>query len=348
MRFYQPQTEFYCGVDLHARTKYLCIVDRQGNKLFHKGGRCDAKWFLRVMQPYRKSLTVATECVSNWYWVADLCRDEKIEFVLGHAQYMKAIYGGKAKNDRIDSEKIARLLQAGLLPMAYVYPRENRSLRDLFRRRIRFVRQRAELMAHIQVLNQQANLAELPRNATKAKGQRAAVLNHFEQEDVHLSVESDLELIGYYDHIIAKLEKHALSRAKGCHTKSLAVLTSVPGIGKIVALTIAFEVDTIKRFSTRQQFCSYSRLVKCSRESAGKKQGTGGKKIGNPYLKWAFSEASVHAAQFSEGIGAYLARLERKYGQGKGKSRLTHKLGRTIYQMLTNNTVFDEAKFLKH
>lgn len=346
MRFYQPQTEFYCGVDLHARTMYLCIVDRQGKKLFHKGGRCDTKWFLRVILPYRKSLTVAAECVSNWYWLADLCEDEKIEFVLGHAQYMKAIHGGKAKNDRIDSEKIARLLQAGMLPMAYVYPRENRSLRDLFRRRLRFVRLRGELMAHIQILNQQSNLAELPRNGTKVKGQKASVLNHFEQEDVRLSVESDMELIDYYNHMIAKLERHILSRAKDCYPKSLAVLTSVPGIGRIIALTIAFEVDTIERFETRQQFCSYSRLVKCSRESAGKKHGTGGKKIGNPYLKWAFSEAAIHSARVSEGIGAYLTRLERKYGQGKGKSLLAHKLGRAIYQMLKENTVFDEAKFL--
>jgi transposase len=346
MRFYQPQTEFYCGVDLHARTMYLCIVDRQGKKLFHKGGRCDPKWFLRVIQPYRESLTVAAECVSNWYWLADLCGDEKIEFVLGHAQYMKAVHGGKAKNDRIDSEKIARLLQAGLLPMAYVYPRENRSLRDLLRRRLRFVRLRAELMTHIQILNQQSNLAELPRNAAKLKGQKAAVLNHFEQEDVRLSVEADLELITYYDKVIDNLEKHILSRAKGCHAKSLAVLRSVPGIGEILALTIAFEVDTVERFETRQQFCSYSRLVKCMRESAGKKQGTGGKKIGNPYLKWAFSEAAVYSARFSEGIRAYLARLERKYGQGKGKSLLAHKLGRTVYHMLKESMVFDEAKFL--
>lgn len=346
MRFFQPQTEFYCGVDLHARTMYLCIVDRQGKILFHKGGRCDRKWFLRVIQPYRKSLTVAAECVSNWYWLADLCGDEKIEFVLGHAQYMKAVHGGKAKNDRIDSEKIARLLQAGILPMAYVYPRENRSLRDVLRRRLRFVRLRGELMAHVKILSQQSNLAELPRNAAKTRSQKADVLNHFKQEDVRLSVETDVDLIDYYDQVIDRMEKHILSRAKGCHAKSLAVLRSVPGIGATLALTIAFEVDTMERFETRQQFCSYSRLVKCSRESAGKKQGTGGKKIGNPYLKWAFSEAAVYSARFSEGIGAYLAKLERKYGNGKGKSLLAHKLGRAVYHMLKENKVFDEAKFL--
>jgi transposase len=345
MRFYQPRTKFYCGVDLHARSMYLCVVDQRGKKLLHRELRCDAQRFLRLVAPYRKSLTVAAECVSNWYWVADLCGPEKIEFVLGHAQYMKAIHGGKAKNDRIDSEKIARLLQGGLLPMAYVYPKKQRSLRDLLRRRTRFVRQRAELMGHIQNLNQQANLPELGK-VLKTKGRRPAVLEHFEQEDVKCSVQADLALIGHYDQQIALLEKHILARAKGFQPQALAVLRSVPGIGKITALTIALEVDTITRFETRQQFCSYSRLVKCSRESAGKRYGEGGAKIGNPYLKWAFSEAAVHSSRLSEPIGCYLARLEKKHGKGKAKSLLAHRLGRAVYYMLLRNTVFDLVKFL--
>lgn len=345
MRFYQPQTRFYCGVDLHARTMYICVLDRRGKKLLHCELRCDRGKFLRLIAPYKKSLTVAAECVSNWYWLADLCGEEKIEFVLGHAQYMKAIHGGKAKNDRIDSEKIARLLQSGMLPMAYVYPKEQRSLRDLLRRRTRFVRQRAELMSHIQNLNQQANLPELGQ-VLKTKGRRPAVLGHFEQQDVKLSVQADMDLIGSYDQVIAALEKHILARAKDFQPGMLAVLMSMPGIGKIIALTIALEVDTITRFTTRQQFCSYSRLVKCARESAGKRYGEGGAKIGNPYLKWAFSEAAVHAARRCEPIAAHLAKLERKHGKGKGKSLLAHRIGRAVYYMLQNKTVFDLKKFL--
>jgi transposase len=345
MRFYQPRTRFYCGVDLHARTMYVCVLDRRGKKLLHCNLRCDQRKFLRLMAPYKRSLTVAAECVSNWYWLADLCGEEKIEFALGHAQYMKAVHGGKAKNDRIDSEKIGRLLQSGLLPMAYVYPQRQRSLRDLLRRRTRFARQRAELMGHIQNLNQQANLPELGR-VLKTKEQRPSVLEHFEQEDVKQSVQADMALIGHYDQVLAVLEKHILARAKGFQPEVLAVLMSVPGIGKIIALTVALEVDTIRRFTTRQQFCSYSRLVKCPRESGGKKYGEGGAKIGNPYLKWAFSEAAVHAARLCEPIAAYLAKLERKHGKGKGKSFLAHRIGRAVYYMLQNNTVFDLAKFL--
>jgi transposase len=345
MRFYQPRTEFYCGVDLHARTMYICVVNRQGEKLLHCNLKCDGKRFLKLIAPYRESLTVAVECVSYWYWLADLCEDERIEFTLGHAQYMRAVHGGKAKNDRIDSEKIARLVQGGLFPLAYVYPRKQRSLRDLLRRRTRFVRQRADLLTHIQNLNQQANLPELG-NILRAKGQRAAVSRHFAQQDARLSVEADLALIGHYDQLIARLERYILARAKDFQPQMLAVLMSVPGIGKIIALTVALEIDTITRFETRQQFCSYSRLVKCARESAGKRYGEGGKKIGNPYLKWAFSEAAVHAPRYCEPLDTYLAKLERKHGKGKGKSLLAHRLGRAVYYMLQHKQVFDLAKFL--
>ena len=79
---------------------------------------------------------MAAECMFTWYWLADVCAAEGIPFVLGHALAMKAIHGGKAKNDRIDSHKIAVLLRGGMLPQAYVYPAAMRSTRDLIRRRL--------------------------------------------------------------------------------------------------------------------------------------------------------------------------------------------------------------------
>ena len=92
---------------------------------------------------------MAAECMFTWYWLADLCAAEGLTFVLGHALAMKAILGGKAKNDMIDSHKIASLLRGGLLPQAYVYPAGMRSTRDLLRRRLHLVRKRGELLAHI-------------------------------------------------------------------------------------------------------------------------------------------------------------------------------------------------------
>ena len=134
MRFYTETHKHYCGIDLHARTMYVCILDREGQVLLHRSLPCDPERFLRAIAPYRQDLVVAVECIFTWYWLADLCAREGIAFVLGHALYMRAIHGAKAKNDKIDSKKTAALLKGGLLPQAYVYPPEMRATRDLLER----------------------------------------------------------------------------------------------------------------------------------------------------------------------------------------------------------------------
>src|SRR6185503_5865820 len=158
MRFYTKQHRFYCGVDLHTRKMYVCIVGHDGEIHLHRNLRTDAKEFLYAVRPFRDNLVVAAECMFCWYWLADLCAAEGIEFVLGHALYMRAIHGGKVKNDKLDSEKIAVLLRGGMLPMAYVYPSEMRSTRDFLRRRMHLVRRRSEAIVHVQNTNSQYNL----------------------------------------------------------------------------------------------------------------------------------------------------------------------------------------------
>src|SRR3989454_10219998 len=165
MRFYPRQHKHYCGIDLHARTMYLCIMNQAGDVLLHQNTRCNPASFLRAIEPYREDLVVAVECIFTWYWLADLCAREGIAFVLGHALYMKAIHGGKAKNDKIDAHKIAVLVRGGMLPMAYVYPREMRATRDLLRRRCHFTRKRAELLTHIQNTASQDRLPTLGKIA---------------------------------------------------------------------------------------------------------------------------------------------------------------------------------------
>jgi hypothetical protein len=137
---------------------YVCIMDQAGKILLHKNYRANPDALLRAIAPYREDIAVAVECIFTWYWIADLCSREGIAFVLGHALYMKAIHGGKTKNDKIDSHKISALLRSGMLPMAYVYPQEMRSTRDLLRRRLHLARQHAELQAHIQNTNTKYNL----------------------------------------------------------------------------------------------------------------------------------------------------------------------------------------------
>src|SRR5918995_1772655 len=149
MRFYNRQHRHYCGIDLHVKTMYVCILDATGQVRLHRNVKSNPEALLETIAAYRDDLVVAAECMFTWYWLADVCAADGIPFVLGHALAMKAIHGGKAKNDKIDAQKIAILLRGDMLPMAYVYPPEMRASRDLLRRRMYLMRKRAELLAHV-------------------------------------------------------------------------------------------------------------------------------------------------------------------------------------------------------
>ena len=347
MRFYTKTHAHYCGIDLHAKTMYLCILDREGKTLLHKNMRSRPEEFLAAVEPFREDLAVGVECIFTWYWLADLCRREGIEFVLGHALYMKAIHGGKAKNDKIDAYKIATLLRGGNLPQAYVYPPEMRATRDLLRRRLHLVRRRANLLAHIQNTHHQYNMAP-PSARITYKANREGVAESFEELDVRKSIEVDFSLIEHYDTLLREIELHLERRAKKHDPQAYHRLRSVPGIGKILALTILYEVQDIHRFPRVQEFLSYSRLVKCEHNSAGKKLGTGGAKIGNAHLKWAFSEAAALFLRNNPEGQRYVRRLAGKHGKGKALSILASKIGRAVYLILRKERVFDMDRFLSH
>ncbi len=207
MNFYTQQHRHYCGIDLHARSMYVCILDTAGSVLVHRNLSTTPEAFLQVVAPYREDLVIAVECMFTWYWLADLCAREGIAFVLGHALYMKAIHGGKAKNDKFDAHDIAR------------FPRV-------------------------------------------------------------------------------------------------------------------------------QDFASYCRLVKCAKESAGKRLGSSGNKIGNAHLKWAFSEAAVLFLRQNLPGQRYFAKLERRHGKGKALTVLAHKLARAVSYMLTRARPFELERFV--
>lgn len=346
MRFYTKQHTFYCGIDLHARTMYLCILNQDGEILVHRNMPAGPDPFLKAIAPYREDRVVCVECIFTWYWLADLCAREGIPFVLGHALYMKAIHGGKAKNDKIDAQKIAILLRGGMLPQAYVYPADMRATRDLLRRRIHLMRQRAELLAHIQHTNSQYNLPEIGKKIAY-KANRAGVAERFPEPAVQKSVEVDLALIDHYDQLLRSVELSILHTAKQHNANTLYLLRTVPGIGEILSLVLLYDIHDIQRFPRVQDFVSYCRLVKCARESAGKRYGTSGAKIGNAYLQWAFSEAAVLFLRTNPAGQKYLARLEKKHGKGKALTVLAHKLARAVYYMLKRETAFDMQMFLQ-
>jgi transposase len=345
MRFYTQPHDFYCGIDLHARSMYLCILDRDGKIVLHRNMTAAPAPFLAAIAPYRENLVVGVECIFCWYWLADLCAAEKIEFVLGHALYMKAIHGGKAKNDKIDAYKIAHLLRGGNFPLAYVYPARMRATRDLLRRRMRLMRERAQLLAHVQNTNSQYNLPEIAKTIAY-KANRQGVAERFADPAVHKSIEVDLALIDYLDRTLNDLELTITRLAKQHDPQLFHRLRSVPGIGMILALVILYEIQDIRRFPRVQDFVSYARLVKCAKESAGKHYGFSGKKIGNAFLKWAFSEAAVLFLRGNAPAQKYVDRLARKHGKAKAITILAHRLGRAVYHMLRRGEAFDNERFL--
>jgi len=343
MRFYTKPHRYYCGIDLHARRMYMCVLDAEGQIRVHRNGPATPEHFLTTIAAYREDLVVGVECIFTWYWLADLCAQEGIAFVLGHALYMKAIHGGKAKNDKIDAHKIAVLLRGGMLPMAYVYPREMRATRDLLRRRCHFTRKRAELLTHIQNTASQYLLPTLGKIAYH--GNRLGVAEQFHDPAVRKSIETNLALIDHYDRLLTELELHLTETAKVHDVNAFYRLRSVPGIGKILALVLLYEIHDIQRFPRVQDFVSYCRLVKCAKESAGKHYGYSGTKIGNAHLKWAFSEAAVLGLRKNPAAQRYVARLAHKHGKGKALTILAHKLARAVYHMLRRGQAFEATKF---
>jgi transposase len=295
---------------------YVCILAQSGEIVLHRNMKAAPETFLKAIAPYREGTVVAVECMFTWYWLADLGADAGIPFVLGQALSMKAIHGGKAKNDKSDAHKIAVLLRGGMLPQAYVYPAKMRATRDLLRRRMPLARKRAELLAHVQHTNSQDNLPAIGKKMAY-KATRDGVAEGFAEPAVHKSIEVDLALITYDAALLGDVERTIVNTAKHHDANTLSLLQTVPGIGKMLSLVLLYESHDINRFPRVQDGVSSCRLVQCAKESAGKRLGTSGTKIGNAHLKWAFAEAVVWFLRDHPAAQKYLTRLEKKHDKGK-------------------------------
>jgi len=344
MRFYTCEHSFYCGIDLHARTMHLCILDHAGQVVFDDNLPTNPRAFLEAITPYRQGIIVGAECMFSWYWLADLCHQQNIDFVLGHALYMRLIHGGKGKNDRIDAGKIARLLRTGGFPLAYAYPKGMRETRDLLRRRSYLVRQRGSLLTHIQIVNSQYNLLPIGKEL-RYEGKRTGIAERFPEGAVRKNIAVDLHLIRQLDALIDDLEEELVRTVQVEDRVTFELLRSIPGVGPILGLTLLYELHDWRRFATVGQFLSYARLVRCVHESAGKKLGTGNSKIGNAHLRWAFAEAACQMLRVSERARRWKERYQQGHGKGKGVSVLAARLGRAVYHMLRKGEEFDEARF---
>ena len=346
MNLYQKQHQFYCGIDLHANAMYTCVVDSDGNKRLHQNFHTrDTGTFLEKLKPYRKSLVVGCESTFNWYWLCDLFEARKIPFVLGHALYLKAIHGGKVKNDKIDSEKLAYLLRGGNFPVAYAYPAVWRSTRDLLRRRLHLVRRRGETLTHITHVHHQCNLP-LGKKLQYASN-RDGVAEAFSDPAVRFSVETDIKLLYDHDARIREVELFLEKSAKVHDPNNFFLLQTIPGVGRIIGMTLLYEIHHIRRFPAVGDFLSYARLVRGEHVSNGKRYGSPGKKMGNAYLKWAFSELVPLIKRQSPKVKAWCQRIEKKHGSARAHSLLAVKLGRAVYFMLRRRDVFNPDRLIR-
>jgi len=350
MKYYTSTTQYNCGIDLHARQMYVCLMDRQGKKLVHTNVRHnDFNFFLKLIAPYRHDLTVCAECMLGWYWLAEACQEANLPFVLAHALYLTAIHGGKNKNDRLDSEKLAHLLRSNLIPPAYVYPARLRPLRALLRQRTFFVWRRSDLLARLQSHQLAHNRPTLSgRNRYNRDAWEQQLLAHEDHPLRQLALQNELALVRHFDTQIIALETQLQRLTKEYAGRDYALLQTVPGIGQYLGLTILHEIGDIARFPTVKDFLSYCRLVKGTVASAGQIKGLRGAKLGNPYLRWAFGEAAVIAKRDHAVIGPLAQRLEARMGGNKFKANtvVAIKLARAVYFMLKHQTVFDPDRLV--
>jgi transposase len=226
-----------------------------------------------------------------------------------------------------------------------VYPAARRATRDLLRRRVHLMRQRAELLTPIPNTNRQYNLPEIGKKIAY-KANRNGVAERFADPAVQKSIAVDLALIGHDDALLRDVELSILKAAEQHKANTLYLLRTVPGIGEILSLVLLYEIHDIQCFPRGQDFVSYCRLVKCAKASAGKRDGTSGAKIGNAYLKGAFSETAVLFLRAHPTGQQYLGTLEKTHGKGKALTPLAHKLARAVYDMWQRHTVFTMHKFL--
>jgi transposase len=193
--------------------------------------------------------------------------------------------------------------------------------------------------------NSQYHLPEIGKRLAN-KANREDVADHFPDPSVRKTIEVDISLIDHYDKLLGEVELYITRSAKAHDVQTFARLQSVPGIGQILALVILYEIQDIARFPRVQDFVSYCRLVKCAKESGGKRLGTSGKKIGNVHLRWAFAEAAVLFLRRNQPGKEYFTKLEHKHGKAKALTVLAHKLGRAVYYMLTREQAFDLNRFV--
>jgi len=330
----------YCGIDLHSNNHVLCVIDDKDRRLLETKLDNDVLRTIEVLSPYQKQLrAVAIESTFNWYWLADGLMKAGFQVELVNTAKVVQYSGLKRTNDRYDAFHLAHLMRLDILPTGYIYPKAERGLRDLLRKRIQLVQDRTRHLLRFQSQLQMHTGESVPASRIKTQKYPLPVIG---DSNVQLALQSQLVLIRALSAQIKQLEKSILSQVEP--VASFEWLKTVPGIGVILAEAILLETGDITRFKGPGNFASYCRCVDSRRESNGKKKGENNRKNGNRYLAWAFIEAANFAVRYNDKAKRFYLKKEKATNSIIARKALAHKLARSCYWVMRNQEAFNQDR----
>jgi transposase len=337
--------KLYGAIDLHSSNNYLAVTDQNDKRLYGRRlpNRLDV--VSDVLEPFKEDLAgIVVESTFNWYWLVDGLQEKGYRVHLANPSAVKQYEGLKHADDKWDAFWLCHLLRLGILPTGYIYPKEARPVRDLLRRRVLFVRHRTSHILSTQSMIERVVGKHLSaREIEKLDGEAIGQLFHQPQSE--LAVKSNIAAIQFYNTQIRELEKEVLDQVK--LRDDFNMLLTIPGIGKILGLTIMLEVGDIGRFPTVGDYCSYCRCVKAVRLSNGKKKGDNNHKNGNKYLSWAYVEAAHFAKRFCPEALMFYHRKLAKRNEAVAVKALSSKLARASYYLMRDRVPFDVKKLFR-
>ena len=330
--------KLYGGIDLHSNNSVVALLDEQDQVVYRQRLANDAPRVLEALAPYREGIVgLVVESTYNWYWLVDALMDAGYRVHLANTAAIVQYSGLKYSDDDSDARWLAKLLRLGLLPEGYIYPKEQRAVRDLLRRRSRLVQQHTANVLAVQNLLARNRGQSLNANAVKRLTPEA-VARLLPNPNLALAVQSTLLAMRGQEAAIELLEREALAQVRG--RAPYRHLLSVSGIGPVLGLTILLETGPVERFGQVGQYASYSRCVGSAYLSNGKRKGHGNTKSGNKYLAWAYVEAANFAVRYNPTIKRYYQRKRAKTNGIVAIKTVAHKLARACYWMLREGTEF--------
>ena len=336
--------ELYSGLDLHSRNTYIGILDTDFKRVFKKRVSNNLDLILETLEPYRDQLEgLVVESTFNWYWLVDGLMDAGYGCVhLANPSAIRQYEGLKHSDDQHDAFFLAQLLILDILPQGYIYPKEDRPVRDLARKRMFLVKHKTAHILSLQSLIARCCGQRISTNQIRTL--TVADLRQLLKEEYLLfSAQANLNIIAFLIQQIKALEKAIKKKVK--LDKAFEQLMTVPGIGFILAMTIMLEVGDISRFAKVGNFASYCRCVSSQRLSDGKSKGSGNRKNGNRYLSWAFVEAAQLGRRYSQRFGRYYDRKAAQTNTIVATKALSNKLARICYYIMRDQVPFREELF---